>query len=192
MASQARDDRQFKTRATAPPGPAPSANGAVVADAPGDDAQRITQALSAPFAVADVRFRPSHVADKQALAVPYVDVRAVMDRLDQVLGVDGWQDEYTVLPGGSVMCRLRARVGEAWVVKADVGARSEQPDAGDRDKAAFSDALKRAAVKFGVGRYLYRVPGQWVEWDAPRRRFAKRPALPPWAVPATQPSVGTP
>ena len=28
-------------------------------------------------------------------------------------------------------------------------------DAGDDDKSAFSDALKRAAVKWGVGRYLY-------------------------------------
>jgi hypothetical protein len=155
----------------------------VAADEPADEPLRIGQALSAPFAAADVRFRPGHVADKQALAVPYVDVRAVMDRLDQVLGVDGWQDKYTVLPGGSVMCRLRVRVGESWVMKADVGARSEQPDAGDRDKAAFSDALKRAAVKFGVGRYLYRVPGQWVEWDQQRRRFAKGPVLPAWAVP---------
>ena len=44
----------------------------------------------------------------------------------------------------------------------DVGAPSEQPDGGDRLKAAFSDALKRAAVKFGIGRYLYRLPQQWV------------------------------
>jgi hypothetical protein len=37
--------------------------------------------------------------------------------------------------------------------------------AGDRMKAAFSDALKRAAVKLGIGRFLYHVPGQWVDYD---------------------------
>jgi hypothetical protein len=192
MPSQPRDDRHFKTRAATPPTePAPSANGAVAANDPANQPLRIAEALAAPFATTDVRFRPGHVADKQALAVPYVDVWAVMDRLDQVLGVDGWQDEYSVLPGGSVMCRLRVRVGETWVVKTDVGSRSEQPDAGDRDKAAFSDALKRASVKFGVGRYLYRVPGQWVEWDVQRKRFAKRPALPTSAVPGAQPAEGS-
>jgi hypothetical protein len=29
-------------------------------------------------------------------------------------------------------------------------------DSGDDDKSGFSDAFKRAAVKFGIGRYLYR------------------------------------
>jgi hypothetical protein len=49
---------------------------------------------------------------------------------------------------------------------------------GDRLKAAFSDALKRAAVKFGVGRYLYRLPSQWVDWDPQRRQFKVKPVLP--------------
>jgi hypothetical protein len=40
------------------------------------------------------------------------------------------------------------------LTKVDVGGPSEQPDGGDWLKAAFSDALKRAAVKFGVGRHL--------------------------------------
>jgi hypothetical protein len=63
----------------------------------------------------------------------------------------GWQDEYECLPDGSVVCRLRLRLGDEWITKMDVGAPSEQPDEGDRRKAAFSDALKRAAVKFGIG-----------------------------------------
>src|SRR5881275_1046881 len=61
---------------------------------------------------------------------------------------------------GSMMCRLRLRLGDEWVTKVDVGGPSEQPDGGDRLKAAFSDALKRAAVKFGIGRYLYRLPSR--------------------------------
>jgi hypothetical protein len=54
--------------------------------------------------------------------------------------------------------------------KEDVGGQSEQPDEGDRRKAAFSDALKRAAVKFGIGRYLYRQKPQWVDWDPLREK----------------------
>src|SRR5262249_6911389 len=62
-----------------------------------------------------------------------------------------------------------------------------QPDGRDRMKAAFSDSLKRAAVKFGVGRYLYRLPTQWQDYDPQRRQFSTPPTLPSWARPATQP-----
>jgi len=64
-----------------------------------------------------------------------------------------------------------------------VGGQSEQPDEGDRRKAAFSDALKRAAVKFGIGRYLYRLPAQWVDYDPRKKQFARTPTLPPEALP---------
>jgi hypothetical protein len=68
-----------------------------------------------------------------------------------------------------VVRRLRCRIGGEWLTKVDVGGPSEQPDGGDRLKAAVSDAVKRAAVKFGVGRCLYRLPSQWVDHDrAPR------------------------
>src|SRR5215470_15583359 len=74
-------------------------------------------------------------------------------------------------------------MGVEWITKVDVGGPSEQPDGGDRLKAAFSDALKRAAVKFGVGRYLYRLPAQWVDYDAQRKQFVKPPTLPAGAKP---------
>src|SRR5262249_31196354 len=81
-------------------------------------------------------------------------------------------------------CRLRLRIGNRWITKVDVGGPSEQPDGGDRLKAAFSDALKRAAVKFGVGRYLYRLPSQWLDYDPQKRQFTRTPTLPEWALPA--------
>src|SRR5438094_5089004 len=65
----------------------------------------------------------------------------------------------------------------------DVGGQSEQPDEGDRRKAAFSDALKRAAVKFGIGRYLYRLPAQWVDYDPVKKQLAQLPQLPAFALP---------
>jgi hypothetical protein len=156
--------------------------------APSDPAavSRITEALAAPFAVSEVRFKPAIVSGNRALALAYVDARAIQDRLDDVLGVAGWQDAYRVLPDGSVVCRLRCLIGGHWITKTDVGGQSEQPDGGDRTKAAFSDALKRAAVKFGVGRYLYRLPAQWVDYDPQRKQFKTSPALPAWARPASE------
>jgi hypothetical protein len=81
-----------------------------------------------------------------------------------------------------VVCRLRLDLGGR-VERQDVGGPSEQPDDGDKRKAVFSDALKRAAVKFGLGRYLYRLPPQWVDYDPQKRQFIKTPKLPPWAMP---------
>src|SRR5204862_948337 len=140
--------------------------------------EELMDALSAPFDPREVRFKPAVVSGNRALALAYVDARVIQDRLDDVLGVTGWQDEYECLPDGSVVCRLRLRLGDEWITKMDVGGPSEQPDGGDRMKAAFSDALKRAAVKFGVGRYLYRLPSQWVDYDPLKRQFARTPTLP--------------
>jgi hypothetical protein len=158
-------------------------------------ASEILTRLAVPIDPADVRFKPAVVSGNRALALHYIDARAVQDRLDDVLGIDGWEDDYEVLPDGSVMCRLRVKIGDQWLMKVDVGSPSEQPDGGDRLKAAFSDGLKRAAVKFGIGRYLYRLPSQWVDWDPQRKQFVRPPALgaPPQAklqpVPAKDPVI---
>jgi hypothetical protein len=151
--------------------------------APSDRSGRIPAALAAPFDPSEVKFKPSAVSGSRALALAYVDARAIQDRLDEVCGVAGWQDSYRVLPDGAVVCRLRLRIGRQWITKVDVGSPSGQPDNGDRTKAAFSDALKRAAVKFGVGRYLYRLPRQWCDYDPQKREFVRVPAMPPWAIP---------
>src|SRR5438128_2337979 len=145
--------------------------------------ESLTEQLAEPFGDDEVKFKPAVVSGNRALALAYVDARAIQDRLDEVLGVAGWQDEYECLPDGSVVCRLRLRLGDEWITKMDVGGPSEQPDEGDRRKAAFSDALKRAAVKFGIGRYLYRLPSQWVDYDPVKRQFARTPPLPPFALP---------
>src|SRR5947209_10312718 len=147
------------------------------------EVEALTRALIAPFDPTEVKFKPGFVSGNRALALAYVDARVIQDRLDEVLGVEGWQDDYECLADGSVVCRLRLRLGDEWVTKVDVGGPSEQPDGGDRLKAAFSDALKRAAVKFGVGRYLYRLPAQWVDYDPQRRQFVKPPSLPDFALP---------
>jgi len=137
--------------------------------------QELSARLAAPFDPREVKLKPKKLtADKKrALVVSYVDARAVQERLDRVLGVENWQDEYQVLTDGSVMCQLRVRIGGEWLTKADVGSQSDQDDAGDRVKAAFSDALKRAAVKFGVGRYLYQAEAMWMDYDPEKKQIVR-------------------
>jgi hypothetical protein len=153
------------------------------------DAAAIVRELAAPFPADEVQFKPQVVKGNRALAIAYIDARAVMDRLDTVVGVHNWQDRYQLLPDNAVQCRLRVRIHGEWVAKADVGSPSDQPDGGDRLKAAFSDALKRAAVKFGIGRYLYGLPPTWTDYDPTKRQFTSVPRLPEWAMPRLAPSL---
>jgi hypothetical protein len=153
----------------------------------------ITAALAIPFEPRDVKFKPQMVKNNRCLAMAYIDARLIQDRLDDVLGVENWEDSYKILPDGSVMCRLRIKLGDRWITKTDVGSPSEQPDGGDRLKAAFSDALKRAAVKYGIGRYLYRLPAQWVDYDPVKKQIAQVPQLPAFAIPkaSAKPTAAT-
>jgi hypothetical protein len=148
----------------------------------------VAERLAEPFPPEAVGWKPQSIKGDRAMAVAYIDARDVMDRLDEVLGNGNWYDHYQVLNDGCVICSLAVRYGDGdlgpeWVVKQDVGTQSEQPDGGDRLKAAFSDALKRAAIKFGIGRYLYRLPIQWADYDSMKKQFRAPPNLPAWAIP---------
>ena len=44
-------------------------------------------------------------------------------------------------------------------------------------------------MKFGIGRYLYRVGPLWVDYDPQAKRFAKTPTLPQPPRPALTPAV---
>jgi hypothetical protein len=153
-------------------------------------ATAIAKALAAPFKLSQLGWKPQVVKDNRALAVAYVDVRDVMNRLDQVLGPANWRDAYRVLAGGCVVCRLSVRLDGEWIAKVDVGCPSEQPDDGHKMKAAFSDALKRAALKFGVARYLSYLPPTWCDYDPKTRAIVTPPALPKWALPESVTAEG--
>jgi len=129
----------------------------------------ILQELSNPFPPAKISWRVgSTTADKKrGLALAYIDARDVMARLDQVCGAAGWQDRYE-FHGPRTVCYLSIKIDGEWVTKAD-GAGDSDVEA---EKGAISDAFKRAAVKWGIGRYLYDVEGPWVELRAAGRSFA--------------------
>ena len=146
----------------------------------------VQKRLQAPFPAHLVGWKPqSFTKDRsRALLLAYVDARDVQDRLDRVCGIGGWRTEYVQVGPHSVECRLSLRLGDEWVTKADVGSTSDQPDEGDRLKAAYSDGFKRAAVAWGIGRYLYRLDAVWADYDPVKKKFTGTPDLPAWAKPA--------
>jgi hypothetical protein len=97
----------------------------------------------------------------QGLCVFYIDARLAAERLNAVVGLD-WHDEYEPVPGG-MLCRLTVR----GVTRIDVGEAGSGPQ-GNTPKALVSDALKRAAVKFGVGVSIYATPTLWTPKDTIR------------------------
>ena len=117
--------------------------------------------LAAPFDQKDIEFRVGATTrDKsQVLALPYITSRAVMDRLDNAVGPQNWRDEYREAPQGGVLCGVSIRIDGEWVTKWD-GADNTKVEP---VKGGLSDAFKRAAVKWGIGRYLYDIPAIWVK-----------------------------
>jgi len=152
--------------------------------------QDLFAALAAPFERDEVKVR-----SQSGRQLHYITARTVMNRLDNVLGPENWWDEY-VPSENSVLCRLSIRLPDgSTLTKADAGGYAGMADQGDDDKSGFSDAFKRAAVKFGVARYLYRdgVPGfvrdrlPNVDAVAPQAETGAAPA--PAANPAPAPAA---
>jgi hypothetical protein len=77
-----------------------------------------------------------------------------MERLDDVIGPD-WSDRYEKAgTAKGLVCYLTV----CGVTRADVG---DDDNENEPVKSAYSDAFKRAAVKFGIGRFLYDLPKMW-------------------------------
>lgn len=137
--------------------------------------------LSDFFAAEDVEWKPITISKKtnKGLAAAYITNRAIMDRLDNVAGPENWRNEFTSGPGGGILCGISIRIGTEWVTKWD-GA--ENTDI-EPVKGGLSNAMRRAAVQWGIGRYLYDLPQQWVPVDE-RGRFIQPPRIAPQFLPA--------
>ena len=120
----------------------------------------LLRSLKAPFSLNRVKPRKGHGGG----TLHYIDARDVMYRLDDVLGPLNWQDSYKEVMG-RIICTLSIRFDEEWVSKSD-GAGDTKIEG---DKGAISDAFKRAACRWGIGRYLYYFPkdGSIPSWADP-------------------------
>ncbi|AHG91261.1 Rad52/22 double-strand break repair protein [Gemmatirosa kalamazoonensis] len=157
--------------------------------------------LRDPFAPEDIEWRVQTAGEKNgkpwARVLAYVTNRAIMDRLDEVVGPANWQNVYKEGPAGGVICGLSVRVARSdgtseWVTKWDGAENSDVEPV----KGGLSNSMKRAAVQWGLGRYLYDLEegwaqvhdggrfsaktkdGKWFKWDPP--------TMPEWALPKAQ------
>lgn len=120
--------------------------------------------LSKPFPEDEVKWRAQSLTKdgKKAMALCYVDARAVQDRLDGVLGMENWQRDHKPCGDGKLACGVGIKIDNEWIWKWD-GAGDTQVEA---DKGAFSDSFKRACVNFGIARYLYDREVMWVSCES--------------------------
>jgi len=159
--------------------------------------------LKKPFSPSEIHWRVGSLSKKKdkATALAYIDARNVMKRLDDVMGIENWKDEYVTEPPrtvrktkkgwngnpdehyneqicGRVICKLSIRIDGEWITKCDGAGETNV----EGEKGGISDAFKRAAVKFGIGRYLYYLDVNWYPVDQ-WRKFTQQPQLPNWALP---------
>ena len=128
-----------------------------------------------------------------AMVLAYMDNRAVQERFDEVFGIAGWKNEFKTAPDGGTLCGISVKFGDEWVTKWD-GAENTQVEA---VKGGLSGSMKRAAVQWGVGRYLYDLPTSFAQtslektdgWNkvfdkkAGKNFWWNNPQLPSWALP---------
>lgn len=156
----------------------------------------LTKEMSAAL---KARFKPEQVswrvqgksADGKPLALAYIDARNVMDRLDEVVGSENWAFDWdaVVVENGAVKVAKGKLSLFGGAPKCDIG------DSGgiEPNKSAVSDALKRCAVHFGVGRYLYDLeaePVQVVGGRIPAAELKRLQALLSGEAPARQMTPG--
>ena len=155
--------------------------------------------LDEPFAASDIEWRTQscgkNASGAWAIVLAYVTNRAIMKRLDDVCGKANWRNEYSAAPNGGLLCGLSIRTDGEWVTKWD-GADNTNMDA---VKGGLSGAMKRAAVQWGIGRYLYDIESGFANASATKPQNAtgwkqattkskdkiwyQIPKLPQWALP---------
>lgn len=139
------------------------------------------------FSSEDIEWKPIATSKRtgKGLAAAYVTNRAIMDRLDEVCGPENWKNTFKTGPDGGVICGLSIRVpreeGFEWITKWD-GAENTSIEP---VKGGLSSSMRRAAVQWGIGRYLYRMPSQWIPVDE-RGRFKKTPRIPSEFLPGRE------
>lgn len=129
----------------------------------------ILDLLAHPFAPDKVSWRVGHTNQQKTkgMALAYLDSRDVQDRLNEVCGAD-WQCEHIVANTGTkVTCRIGVKIEDHWIWRSNGAGETDF----EADKGSYSDAFKRAAVMFGVGRYLYDLSAPWVEIEPMGKSF---------------------
>lgn len=116
---------------------------------------------SFPFESVEAKVQVTSQDKKSGMVVFYLDARAIQQRLDEVVGMFNWSNHYSSWHDNSQICGISIfnEKKNEWVTKHDGAENSKVASV----KGGLTDAFKRAAVLWGIGRYLYHIEGIWVE-----------------------------
>ena len=135
------------------------------------------------FPANDIEFRvgSTNKEKTKGLALAYVTNRAIQKRLDEVCGVENWKNDFKEWRGNSQLCGISIRVDGEWITKWD----GADDTATEPIKGGLSDSMKRAAVQWGIGRYLYEIPDKWypIVQSGKSYKFEIAPSLPATFLP---------
>ena len=123
--------------------------------------EEISEKLKAYFPEENIKWRiTATTQDKtKGLAVPYIDTRAIQNRLDDILGIDGWKVSYRHIKDGFI-CSLSLKLNNEWITKEDGANLTDY----EQIKGGISTAFKRTASSgFSIGRYIYDIPLKWIK-----------------------------
>jgi len=136
----------------------------------GLELDQILDELRKPFHPSQVTWKPGAVKDNRALALAYADLRAYMNRLDEVCGTN-WSVAYEPWGEDRIICRLTI-MGVTRSSTGETTNESERSEIGGT--VAEAQAFKRASAMFGLGRYLYNLPTGWADYDPASKRFTEK------------------
>ena len=114
----------------------------------------MNEILTAPIQPEEIEWRVQSVKDGKMTVVPYITNRCVMARFDAAFGAYNWTSEFREIQNGFI-CRLTVNIPNYGDVYREDGASKTGIEP---EKGGISDAMKRAAVQFGLGRGLYDYP----------------------------------
>ncbi|MDA3813658.1 MAG: Rad52/Rad22 family DNA repair protein [Candidatus Cloacimonetes bacterium] len=116
--------------------------------------------LKEPVRRSDLSFNITNVdkTNRKVQVKSQIKSQALMNRLDDLFGIDGWKDRYAVLYN-CVTCKLSIKLGDNWITKENSAPLVNAESLNE----AFTDALRQAAVRFGLGRYLLDLPNIYVD-----------------------------
>ena len=98
------------------------------------------------------KYRVQSCGQYNTTLVGYIDARDAEDLLDSVCGPENWCNDFKMI-GTQMLCSIGVKNNGEWVFKHDGGTKSNI----EQEKGLLSDSFKRAAVKWGIGRFLYRL-----------------------------------
>jgi hypothetical protein len=119
----------------------------------------MNETLTAPIQPNEIEWRVQSVTSTgKMIVVPYINNRCVMQRFDAAFGATNWTSEFREI-GNGFICRLTVNVDGQTIYREDGASKTNI----EPEKGGISDAMKRAAVQFGLGRCLYDYPKVFIE-----------------------------